>query len=76
MVKRARINTLVGDSNCIPPIRSSGEDVGGTTQGPKMILRSAVNANNNRGLRQVPWWISWKQEDTIVEVNASPGKLR
>jgi hypothetical protein len=75
VVKRQRINTLSGASNGIPPIRSSGEDVGGITKGPRCELRSAVNANNNSGLRQVPWRISWKQEDAIIETTISLGKL-
>lgn len=47
MVKRAKSNVFDDDSNCIPPIRSSGEDVGGTTQGLVANLPLAVNANNN-----------------------------
>lgn len=76
VVKRQRFNTLFGDSNGIPPIRSSGEDVGGISKGPKCELRSAVNANNNSGLRQVPWRISWEQEDAIIVTTITLGKLQ
>jgi len=33
VVKRAKSNVFVDDSNGIPPIRSSGEDVGGISKG-------------------------------------------
>ena len=50
VVKRALGNANGLRSNCRLPIRSSGEDVGRTSQDQTMILGDAVNANNNSGL--------------------------